>query len=86
MSRSDNVLSECREMLARGAKLEEIVMVLRQNGFSKVQSIKELIDLKQADAYSGKEIVHNSPTWADVRERDEEFQRGLESLANQQTE
>jgi hypothetical protein len=45
MSRSDDVLNECREMLEHGAKLEEVVMALRQNGFSKVQSIKALIDL-----------------------------------------
>lgn len=77
MTKLDDVLQECREMIARGAELEEIVRILRERGFSKVHSIKALVDLGQASMSAAKAIVHNSPTWADVRERDEEFQRRL---------
>ena len=78
MSEQNAVLRECREKLARGEKLEEIIRTLRNGGFSKVHSIKALVDLGQADMKEAKRIVHSSQTWADVRERDEEFQRKLE--------
>ena len=77
MNEQHEVLTECREKLARGEKLEEILRTLRNHGFSKVHSIKALVDLGQANMSEAKHIVHSSPTWADVRERDEEFQRKL---------
>ena len=78
MRTQDSVLEECRRKLQHGAKLEEIVRTLREGGFSKVQSIKALVDLGQATMAEAKPIVHYSPTWADVRARDEEFHRKLD--------
>jgi len=78
MSEYADVIEECREMLARGANLEEVIRALRNGGLSKVHSIKALVDLGQANMSESKRIVHNSSTWADVRERDETFQRQLD--------
>ena len=75
MSKQDDVMKECRDLLASGAAVEQIISILRERGFSKAHSIKVLVDLGQADMNEAKGIVHKSPTWADVRERDEEFQR-----------
>jgi hypothetical protein len=78
MNEQHETLKECREKLAGGATLEEVIQILRERGFSKVQSIKALVDLGQTEMSEAKRIVHSSPTWADVRERDEDFQRRLE--------
>ncbi|HEY5569055.1 MAG TPA: hypothetical protein VJA26_11180 [Gammaproteobacteria bacterium] len=78
MSTQDEVLRECRDKLARGAMVEDVIRALRDGGFSKVHSIKALVDLGQANMNEAKHIVHNSPTWADVRERDEAFHRKLD--------
>jgi hypothetical protein len=78
MSTHDEVMRECRDKLARGAMLEDVIRALRDGGFSKVHSIKALVDLGQANMNDAKSIVHNSPTWADVRERDEAFHQKLE--------
>jgi hypothetical protein len=78
MTTPDEILEECREMLRDGAQLENVLGLLRKRGLSKVESAKALIGLQQADIRAAKEIVHYSATWANVRERDEEFQRSLE--------
>lgn len=78
MSSEENLLRECRKKLDYGAALEEVIRILRDGGFSKVHSIKALVDLGQANMSDAKKIVHDSPTWADVRERDEAFHRRLD--------
>ncbi len=76
--REDNqIIEDCRELLASGAELDKVIHILRTRGFSKIQTIKALVDLRQATMSQAKIIVHESPTWADVRERDEEFQSKL---------
>jgi len=77
---TDDLMNACREMVSRGVGVEDIVATLRQRGLSKVQTIKVLFDLRLADAYDAKKLVHDSPAWADVRERDEEFHRKLDEL------
>lgn len=71
-------LEEAGGMLSRGADIEDVLRVLRVNGFSKVHSIKALVDLGYATMGEAKVVVHNSSTWADVRNRDEEFHKTLE--------
>jgi len=78
MSTQEKLLNECREKLARGAMLEDVIRTLRDGDFSKVHSIKAVVDLGQANMNEAKHIVHNSSTWSDVRERDEEFHRKLD--------
>jgi hypothetical protein len=78
MSTREEVLNKCRDKLGYGATIEDIIRALRDSGLSKVHSIKALVDLGQANMSEAKQIVHNSHTWADVRERDEEFHRTLD--------
>ena len=78
MSTEEKMLKKCRDKLWRGANVEDVIRTLRDSGFSKVHSIKALVDLGQANMSEAKHIVHNSQTWADVRERDEEFHRKLD--------
>lgn len=67
------LMSICKEMLTQGCDLEEILSFLRQNGCSKVYSIRMLTKLKGINLQEAKRIVHFSKTWEDVREEDEEF-------------
>lgn len=78
MKAMDDVLSKCRAVLGRGGSAEDIVRLLRDQGCSKVHSMKALVELGLADLGDAKRIVHGSPTWADVREQHDEFQRKLE--------
>jgi hypothetical protein len=78
MNTGQTVLDRCREMLRRGAGIEDVLRELRDGGLSKVHSMKALVDLGYADLAQAKEIVHRSQTWQDVRERDEKFQSGLD--------
>ena len=47
--------------------------VLRDAGASKVESIKLLVESGRFDASEAKCAVHESPVWADVRSRDDDF-------------
>lgn len=77
MNDDETVLSDCRKLLAQGVDRESVLTALRRAGFSKVQSIKALVDLGEATLGEAKEVVHRSETWKDVRERDEASQRSL---------
>ncbi|MCC7037249.1 MAG: hypothetical protein IT560_08055 [Alphaproteobacteria bacterium] len=78
------VYNKCREKLAQGIPLEEIIQTLRDGGFGKVETMKALIDWGQASVIDAKRIVHESPTWADVRKRDEEFHSELEDATREE--
>lgn len=78
MSDKEAALLECRKLIGEGASLEAILGILRTAGYSKVHSIKALVDLGQATLGDAKEIVHKSDTWKDVRERDEDFQTRMD--------
>jgi hypothetical protein len=77
MNAMNDVLRECRNLRDHGASVEEVIRALRERGLSKVHSMKALVDLGITDLGDAKHVVHESSTWADVRERDEEFQRKL---------
>jgi hypothetical protein len=81
MHETGDGLSRYRNLLQRGAGLEEILGLLRRDGFSKVASIKALVDLGQADIEQAKGIVHESITWEDVRRRDDQFVSTLTKLS-----
>jgi hypothetical protein len=78
MNRREEVLRQCEAALSRGAAIEDVLRALRTGGFSKVHSIKALVDFGQASAEEAKHIVHNSETWADLRERDEGVHQALD--------
>jgi hypothetical protein len=78
MKTSEDILRVCRDRLADGADVEAVIRILRDSGLSKVRSIIALIDLDLANLSEAKIVIHNSPTWDDVRERDEELHRQIE--------
>jgi hypothetical protein len=53
--------------------IDEALAFLRSHGFSKVMSIAALTQLFGLKLDEAKQRVHLSPTWADVRERDDAF-------------
>lgn len=74
----DRLLARARIDLAAGATLDTALAALREGGFSRVDSVRAVRALTGASMADAKEIVHVSPAWADVRERDDEFHRSLE--------
>lgn len=47
-------------------KIEAVLELLRNNGFSKIQSIKVLVDTGQYGLADAKIIVHESSVWKDT--------------------
>jgi hypothetical protein len=73
----DDVVSHCRTLLAQGVAIEAVIQAMRAAGFSKIDSIRALVDLGHADLREAKRVVHQSDTWRDVRDRDDKFHRNL---------
>ncbi|HJR08810.1 MAG TPA: hypothetical protein VJ842_16235 [Pyrinomonadaceae bacterium] len=51
--------------------IEAVLLFLKQQGCSKIDSILALRDLKGMNLKDGKETVHLSQTWQDRRDADE---------------
>lgn len=81
MNIQEDVLSECRDLLAKGESIDAILEWLRNKDYSKVHSMKALVDLGCCTLGEAKSIVHESSVWTDVRERDEAFSRQVEAHA-----
>jgi ribosomal protein L7/L12 len=70
----------CRALRARGFSDEDLMVFLRAEGCSKIDSIavlREVLDLKLGEA---KAFVHLSEAWGDVRERDDAFHETLHQV------
>jgi hypothetical protein len=78
MKKLASLTIKCQSLSAEGKSQNEIVSFLRVNGCSKVDSIAILAKAFGVDLGKAKEVVHLSPAWADIRERDEKFQSSLE--------
>lgn len=74
-------VQKCRDMLAAGSPVADIIAELRRLGLSKVQSIKFLVDEGWGSLAAAKEAVHKNPAWADTRDDDEKFHETLEAIA-----
>ena len=77
--------AKCREMLSRGAPVDQVLAHMREAGLSKVQSIWVLAEAGGKPLREAKELVHLSMTWSDVRHRDDQFHddllKNLDSLS-----
>ena len=67
-TRITEVLSRTRALVEGGASTEQIVVQLRTDGFSLVESIAGLIRAGGLPGTEARDAVVDSPTWADVRE------------------
>lgn len=74
-------LQESRRMYDTGRSTEDILAWLREQGATKVESIRLLIELAGVANEEAKMIVHWSDTWRDTREADEELQASVEESA-----
>jgi len=83
MMDNHTLISECRMMAAQGKNLEDIMHFLRAEGCSKVMSIAVLAKALEVGLGQAKEMVHTSQTWADVRERDDQFHASIPENLNQ---
>ena len=52
--------------------------MLRDSGYSKAGSIRSLFHTEQYSRTEAKILVHESPIWGDVRQRDSDFHDRLE--------
>lgn len=65
-------------MLEEGKGLEAIMKFLRGLNYTKLQSVTVLVQLTGNPLNQLKSVVHESDTWSDFRDRDEEFLRDLD--------
>lgn len=67
------VVDRASSLWASGERWEAILSALRAEGFSKVESIRATVELLRIPLAEAKRIVHNSDTWSDVHERDDQW-------------
>jgi ribosomal protein L7/L12 len=60
-------------MVVAGNGKEDLIAYLRAEGGDKIESIAVLREALNVNLGEAKRLVHCSPTWADVRQRDDEF-------------
>jgi hypothetical protein len=83
MMDNQTLISECKRMAAQGKNPEDVLQFLRAEGCSKVTSIAILAKALAVGLGQAKEMVHTSRTWADVRERDDQFHASIPKNLNQ---
>ncbi len=74
-------LEESRRMYDSGSSTDDILAFLRQQGATKVESIRLLIELAGLTNEEAKLAVHWSDAWRDTREADEELHATVEEAA-----
>jgi hypothetical protein len=75
---------ECRALRARGFSDEDLMIFLRAEGCSKIDSIVVLREVLNLNLAEGKALVHLSKAWGDVRERDDTFHEALIDVVNEE--
>ncbi|MEH2297518.1 MAG: hypothetical protein V7K88_00160 [Nostoc sp.] len=89
----DNELTEnLNKVLTESAEIESAIKLLRLSNYSKAESIGILKNALGICLLEAQDIIHNSQTWSDVKERDAkinndfcEFLEGLGSLTSEDT-
>ena len=75
----DHVTERATALWDAGARWDEILEALRNEGLSKVDCIQATVEILRLPLADAKRIVHESRAWADLRERDDEFHDTLEA-------
>jgi hypothetical protein len=76
------LLATCATMFAESAALDDVLAFLREQGCSKVESIRTLVQVGKLNLRDSKRVVHASKVWADTREDDERLHDTLLSGIN----
>jgi hypothetical protein len=62
-----------QELWQEGHAWDDIVRILRAEGFSKIESIRATMGLLRVPLAEAKRLIHFSTAWSDVRARDNAF-------------
>lgn len=65
--------TRAQELWEKGYVWNDVVGTLRREGFSKIDCIRATTDVLRIPLAEAKRLVHFSPTWSDVRSRDDAF-------------
>ena len=66
-NRRKQLLRSARQMQLRGRSVEEILVSLRDEGASAMESIKAMRELLGISLGEAKDLVHHSHAWSDLR-------------------
>ena len=80
-----NFSNQLRNDLASGKTLDEALVLLRASGASVVECIATIRSVRQCALPEAKQFVHDSPAWADLRERNNKFHEELSSILDPDT-
>lgn len=78
MDNNARLINKCQQLFAQGQSTEEVLIFLRSKECSKVESIVIISKIFGIDLQAGKEMVHNSNTWSDLREQHEKLHESLD--------
>ena len=59
------VMADARRLAAAGAKLEMVLVFLREKGFNKIDSIKTIRPLYGFSMHEAKDVIDSSAAWSD---------------------
>jgi ribosomal protein L7/L12 len=76
---NSSVMEKFHRRLMADGDLDGALRVLRDGGYSKIQSMKALADTGRFGLAEAKAVVHGSAVWEDTRQRDSEFHEALEA-------
>lgn len=70
-------LEPYEDMISEGRGVEEVLSRLRQDGYSRIESIKILVTLPDFSLAEAKRAVHTSNAWEEAREEAEHMHESL---------
>lgn len=71
------VIERATVLWGEGDQWDTILARLRAEGFSKMDCIRATVEVLRQPLGEAKRVVHNSETWADIRQRDDDWQDSL---------
>ena len=74
----DDLFDPCRERIAAGADLEDVLRFLRDVDASRSQSMHVLVSRYGMGLGAAKAALHLSAAWSDLRESTDRFQEELD--------
>lgn len=77
------VSSWARDVLDETGSWDATLTVLRDEGFTKVQSVRATVEVLGKPLDEAKTLVHDSPAWVDRRGRDDEFHASLDGAGGE---
>ena len=79
MSDADKI--RCVDIYSKKNNYEDVLIYLRDNGYSQLKSILAIKEMLSLSPYDAKRMVHCSETWSDVRTQVDALHDKLESLS-----